>query len=108
MDTPEEFHGEIVYSLDVPDHPERILDGIARKRHALYDFGAMFYLGLRCLLPWLPKKNLWQCTGMDMCTEWATDILDGEPDSMITPYQLYQKLVASEAWLSKKSSKATS
>lgn len=65
-----------------------------RKNYAgrYYDVGAILYLGLRRLLPWLPKVNLWQSTGMYMCTEFVTDVIDGSEDSMITPYQLYIKL----------------
>lgn len=58
----------------------------------MYDFGALFYLALRVLFPWLPKKNLWQTSGMFLCTEWVTEVLEGEEDSMITPYKLFLRL----------------
>jgi hypothetical protein len=61
-----------------------------------YDMGAGFFIGLSFLarrylkIP-LPKVNLWQSSGMFICTEWATESI-GEVDSMITPYGLYLKL----------------
>lgn len=57
-----------------------------------YDFGALLYAGLRILCRFLPKVNLWQTTGMYLCSELVTRILDGEEDSMITPHNLYLKL----------------
>jgi len=65
-------------------------------QHSWYDIGACLFLGLSFLarrymkVP-LPKSNLWQTTGMFMCTEWVTEGL-GEVDSMITPWQLFKKL----------------
>ena len=53
-----------------------------------YDFGALFYLAARRVCPWLPKKNLWQCSGMFLCTEWVTRYLDGAEDSMKTTVDL--------------------
>jgi len=63
---------------------------------ASYDFKALLWCGLMLTLrrwfpKWIPKQNLWQSSGMFMCTELITAIL-GEVDSMITPYQLYLKL----------------
>jgi hypothetical protein len=60
--------------------------------HGKYDFGGFAYIGCKLALGKigikLPKKNLWQMTGMHMCTEWITDAAFGEEDSMITPWQL--------------------
>lgn len=82
----------ILYRIEAP-HDEAKLDRLVeRHAHARYDYGALLYLGLRCLCPWLPKKNLWQTSGMYLCTEWVTEVLDGQEDHMITPYKLYQKL----------------
>lgn len=64
---------------------------------AAYDFGALLYLGLRRLIPALPKANLWQSTGMYMCTEFVTDVIGESEDSLITPYQLYKKLLQSRS-----------
>lgn len=68
-----------------------------------YDFGALLFMGLiLCTrnylkLP-LPKSNLWQTSGMFECTEWVTEYISAEEDSMITPYKLYLKLKNTGAW----------
>lgn len=59
-----------------------------------YDYGAFLYIGLRYLFPKFTKKhNLWQCTGMFLCTEFVTNVIWRKEDSMLTPYKLYQKLL---------------
>jgi hypothetical protein len=73
-----------------------ILPTIMDASKASYDYKALLFCGVMLLLrrwfpKWVPKQNLWQTTGMYMCTELVTDAL-GEIDSMITPYQLYLKL----------------
>lgn len=73
------------------------------KQFSLYDFGAMLFLAAaltarRYLNIPLPKSNLWQTTGMYLCTEWVSKFLDGKENSMITPYQLYKKLRESNDW----------
>jgi hypothetical protein len=73
-----------------------LLEKISGKGRMAYDIGALLYLGARYILPFLPKKNLWQCTGMYLCTELITEILDNKEDSMITPYKLYLKLANKE------------
>jgi len=81
----------IVWSipLNVPkDHLYEIPNTLGAK----YDILGLLYLGLRYLIPILPKKNLWQMTGMFMCTEFVTDVINEKEDSMITPYGLYTKL----------------
>lgn len=66
-------------------------------QNSWYDIGAFFFLGFSFLIrrylgiP-LPKSNLWQATGMFLCTEWVAEVLDREEDAMLTPYQLYQEL----------------
>lgn len=91
-----EKSSEIVFECGIPYDTQRVMSALAAHEGAMYDFGGMAYLGLKCLFPFLPKKNLWQHTGMYLCTEWVTEILDGRPDSMITPYQLYLKLSQSK------------
>lgn len=83
---------QIIDSIEVPEDSTRLMDSLAQSEGAWYDFLGMFYLGLKCILPWLPKKNLWHTSGMFMCTGWVTDVL-GDEDDMITPYQLYTKLI---------------
>ena len=62
---------EVVHSVEVKNAP--IL--IKGHKGSCYDFGAFIYLGLRLLFPLiLPKKNLWQTTGMFLCTEFVTHV----------------------------------
>ena len=97
VDSLKEFssHSQIRYSVPIPMTTGTILSNYLEHRRAHYDFGALLYLGLR-VIPvvghLLPKKNLWQSSGMYLCTEWATSVIDGKTDSMITPYQLYLRL----------------
>lgn len=71
--------------------------------HKMYDVGALMFLWLtfvlraKLSLP-LPKSNLWQTTGMFLCTEWISKYADGKEDSMITPYKLYLRLKESGDW----------
>lgn len=85
-------HSEALYWIEVGDDVHKLLRQFAKNSGALYDFGAMIYLGLRLVLPFLPKKNLWQTTGMFLSTEWATQVLDNNENSKITPYQLFLRL----------------
>ena len=79
-----------IFQMTVPLHVTRTLAKCWGKR---YDMGALFYLGLRFLLPRLvPKQNLWQSSGMFLCTEFVTYILTEQENSLITPYQLYKLL----------------
>jgi hypothetical protein len=63
----------------------------------MYDWGGLVFLGLvlfaraKLGIP-LPKSNLWQSTGMFLCSEWVTKYLDGQENSMITPEKLYYSL----------------
>ncbi len=93
-ETEEQFetHAEIVYRVSVPEDCTRLLNLYVQYRKSMYDFGGLLYLGLRYLLPRLPKANLWQTTGMFLCTEWITEFLTGEEDHEITPYKLYELL----------------
>lgn len=97
-------HSQIVVSVPVtpkPDLVERIVEMGSRPGKSWYDFGALLFLGgslfLRAKLriP-LPKSNLWQSTGMYLCTELVTDIVYGEEQSMLTPYQLCLQLEKKE------------
>ena len=84
---------EVVFDLS-HEVPIDQLAGIVIKYGArFYDVLGFLYLGLRLLFPWLlPKKNLWQVTGMFMCTEFLTEFTHGQELSLITPDQLYYKL----------------
>ncbi len=87
---------EIVGTVDVKT--DKSLEEIAAKFGSRgYDYKALVWLGARYFLKKfcgidIPKVNLWNITGMYTCTELVTEILDGEADSLITPYQLYERL----------------
>ena len=87
---------EIVYKVRVKGTPSHLFDLLAKYERSAYDVGALLWLGvsfgLRRIGIALPKVNLWQTTGMFLCTEWATKFLCGEEDSLITPYGLYRRL----------------
>lgn len=90
----------LMHELAVPEDPYHVIEMAALySGRAQYDFGGLFYMGLRIFLRnygiHLPKKNLWQQTGMFLCTEWVSQFLGGEEDSEITPFKLWEKLNAS-------------
>jgi len=89
------FNDELVSSL-IKRFPEF--------KGSFYDLPGLAYLGSRFFLREyfgirIPKKNLWQITGMYLCTEFVTDIIDQKQDSMITPYQLLLKMRRSGRWV---------
>lgn len=84
---------EIGYSVEASITIVQVRNSLAKYEGSGYDIGGLLYLGLRLVLPCLPKKNLWQSSGMFLCTEWVTEVLDGTADSLITPYGLYQRLI---------------
>ena len=92
-DEASDFHSETVFSVDITEDYRRLLNVFADNYKSPYDFGALLYMAARSALPWLPKKNLWQCSGMFLCTEWVTKYLDGVENSTITPYKLYQRMI---------------
>lgn len=91
----------IVHSIEVPEDRDKITNAIVNNIGKLYDTGALLFCGIVLFcrkalnLDW-PKKNLWQSTGMYLCTEFVTEYLEGEQDSMITPHKLYIRLVESK------------
>ena len=89
---------EIVHAVAVEDDPKRLITLAAEfGGKAGYDFFGLAYLGLRFALRMiglhLPKKNLWQMSGMFLCTEWVSLYANGEVDSEITPEKLYERLL---------------
>ncbi len=72
---------------------EAVLRGMEATVGTGYDWGAFFYLGLRLILPFLPKKNLWSASGMNICTEVVQRFLNLPNDPLITPYKLYLTLI---------------
>ena len=86
------------------DLVERLIERVVDLRGTLYDFPGLLYLGLKYSLfntfnLDIPKKNLWQLSGMYICTEFVEDIVDIKSDSMITPFKLYLKLKESGKWI---------
>lgn len=82
----------------------RLVERVVALRGTPYDFPALFYLGLSYSLfslfkVDLPKKNLWQLSGMYLCTEFVEDVIDIKSDPMVTPYKLYLKLKDSGKWI---------
>lgn len=89
----------VVYEIDWPEEDSllKIDRLLSQYEFSRYDCAAICFLGIkmairRHLRISLPKSNLWQSTGMFLCTEWVTKYVNGEEDSMITPYKLYLKL----------------
>lgn len=94
------FSNQIQYSVPAEVSLNGLVEALVAHGRASYDFGAILFLFLRLIFPrFVPKKNLWQSSGMFMCTEWVTQVLGGEADSMITCMKLYKKLSDKQASL---------
>ena len=86
-------HCQIVDTVELPNNNFPLYKTLRKKQGSLYDFGAFLFLGLVLILRrffprFVQKRNLWQTTGMFLCTEWCTEIVDGKENSMLTPGQL--------------------
>lgn len=86
---PADFHSEIMFRVEIEYDSDKLATSVEKYKGRFYDFGALLYMGARCIFKGLPKKNLWQCSGMFLCTEWVTQVLENREVSDITPYQLY-------------------
>ena len=88
-----------IYSITPPVTPTIDVDKeLVNSSFKYYDIFAIMWLGLRYVLKKatglkIPKVNLWQVTGLFLCTEWVSFIMQGKEDSTITPFQLYTKYV---------------
>ena len=84
----------IIHSLDWDDslNTHLLYHVLTKHLGKGYDIGAFIYLGLRLMCRCFPKVNLWQTSGMFLCTEFVTEVISQEEDSMITPCKLYEKL----------------
>jgi len=101
-------HETVVYELqkntDDPKDKECITEFLDKNYGSWYDFGALIFaglcIGLKRLLPFLPmpKKNLWHASGTFTCTEFVSDEIFDHEETMITPYQLYHQLQATDKW----------
>ncbi len=80
---------KILHSVEVPSVGIPLEKILAKHTGRWYDIPGFIYLGLRLLFPFLPKNNLWQTTGMYLCTELVTSVLDEKEHSTITPHKLY-------------------
>lgn len=83
---------EIVFRAPVEIDEDKVIGLITRLDHRLYDYAALLYLALRYVFRWLPKANLWNTSGMYLCTELVTELLYEKADPMITPYGVYKKI----------------
>lgn len=88
----------VIHSIEIEDNPVRLQELLDRDTGKWYDIGALLFSGIMLfcrkalgLRKW-PKQNLWQSSGMYMCTEFVTEYIDGKQDSMITPHQLFVRL----------------
>lgn len=84
---------EIVHHLELPSiEVEDLHFPLGRG----YDFFGLIYLGLRFSLKKIgieiPKANLFNVSGLYLCTEFVSLEILGKADSDITPGQLYLKL----------------
>jgi len=87
----------MVSQAEVQANKQQVRGVVEQYKNARYDYPALLWLGARYLMKKylrinIPKVNLWQITGMFTCTEFVTKVIDGEEDSLITPYQLYKRL----------------
>jgi hypothetical protein len=91
---------QIVYSVPLRQNVNKLMKMLSEAEGSWYDYGAILYMGARILAKKiginLPKINIWQTTGMFLCTEFVTKLIDKSEDSMITPGQLYTKLTSGE------------
>jgi hypothetical protein len=91
----------IIHSVEIPDSAENIrklMELLKRTQGNCYDTMGLLFAGvmLFCrkalgLRKW-PKQNLWQSSGMYLCTEFVSEYLEGKADSMITPHELYERI----------------
>lgn len=101
-----ELKRTIVFQTTDAQDMEKLGKILEKGEHSPYDVGALVFAGLSMFLrktfkvP-LPKTNLWQSSGMFMCTEWVASFatLFKEDNSMITPFGLYNKLKATGDWI---------
>lgn len=90
---------EVVFEMKIEgeNNETKILELLKKYHGRRYDFGALLFLGFSlllrhyCKIP-LPKSNLWQSSGMFICTEWVSRFVGEKADSMITPYGLFLRL----------------
>jgi hypothetical protein len=90
-------HYEVLFEVELHSSPERLMSVMDRVDRKGYDFSGLLYLGLRYMMKKylrmsLPKANLWDCSGMLTCVEFATLVIDSKADPMLTPFGLCRRL----------------
>lgn len=96
-------HRKVVYSVEIPEKGLKdLLDIACKYENSSYDFRGLLYFSVRALLrkflriP-LPSSNPWNIAETFLCTELATLLLYGGEDGIITPFELYQRLLTNKA-----------
>ena len=80
----------------------KVMAALEKYENSWYDLGALFFIGFSLFLrnylkiP-MPKSNLWNASGMFICTEFVSMAVEGKTDSMVTPLGLFYKL-EQEGW----------
>lgn len=96
-------HSEVIYELENTEADWEKFNKFHKYEFSFYDLGALFFLGISfALRNWfdlpLPKSNLWQASGLYLCTEFIQKSNDLENDAMITPYKEYLRLRSLAQW----------
>ena len=87
----------VLYRVDSDVPKDKAYELLGKHANATYDWKALLFIGM-CLLArkiapkWVPKQNLWQVSGMFICTEFVTEFMGTGADSLVTPYQLYKRM----------------
>lgn len=90
-------NNSIYDEIEVSGDANTLLQLLGEHEKSTYDIGAFFFLGLSLLarkylkIP-LPKSNLWQATGMFLCSGWVTKYLNQKENDMATPGDIYNAL----------------
>lgn len=86
----------IVHEVEIFDIPEEhVIDTAEKYLGNKYDYLSLLWCGIMYLIPNICKNrdNQWQNHKDFTCTEFVTEALYGTADSLITPGQLYMKLI---------------
>lgn len=82
---------------------EHLINDFNKLKGSYYDIPGLIYLGIQLACKkylgiTLSKKNLWQISGMFVCTEFLSNVIFDTIDSTITPYDLAMKMINSGEW----------
>ena len=91
-------NNEIIHKIEIPSDYGKLRSILLKRWNSPYDLGALLFLGIVLFLrrilglrTW-PKQNLWQSSGMYLCTEFVEEYLGEELDPLITPYKMFVEL----------------